>query len=71
VEASETDAPAGTRRAATSSAGADLETLTRVVERVRSNIKKVIEGKPDVITSVLIGLLAEGHILMEDVPGVG
>ena len=71
MEASETDAPAGTRRTATSSAGADLETLTRVVERVRSNIKKVIEGKPDVITSVLIGLLAEGHILMEDVPGVG
>ena len=53
------------------SGGADLETLSRVVERVRSNIKKVIEGKPDVITSVLIGLLAEGHILIEDVPGVG
>jgi MoxR-like ATPase len=55
----------------TARGGADLETLTRVVERVRSNIKRVIEGKPDVITSVLIGLLAEGHILMEDVPGVG
>ena len=55
----------------TPTGGADLETLNRVVERVRSNIKKVIEGKPDVITSVLIGLLAEGHILIEDVPGVG
>ncbi len=52
-------------------AGADLGTLTRVVERVRANIKKVIEGKPDVITSTLIGLLAEGHVLIEDVPGVG
>jgi len=51
--------------------GADLETLTRVVERVRANIKLVIEGKPDVITMTLIGLLAEGHVLIEDVPGVG
>ncbi len=49
--------------------GADLETLNRVVERIRSNVKKVIEGKPDVISTVLIGLLAEGHILIEDVPG--
>ena len=30
--------------------GADLDTLARVVERVRSNIKRVIEGKPDVIS---------------------
>ncbi len=51
--------------------GADLETLDRVVERIRANVKRVIEGKPDVITTVLIGLLAEGHILIEDVPGVG
>ena len=60
-----------TETGTTSSGGADLETLSRVVERVRSNVKKVIEGKPDVINTVLIGLLAEGHILIEDVPGVG
>ncbi|MEJ7833957.1 MAG: MoxR family ATPase [Nocardioides sp.] len=51
--------------------GADLETLARVVERVRGNIEKVIEGKPDVVSSVLVVLLAEGHLLIEDVPGVG
>jgi MoxR-like ATPase len=67
TETSSTGGAAG----AGSSGGADLETLTRVVERVRTNIKKVIEGKPDVISSILIGLLAEGHILIEDVPGVG
>ena len=53
------------------SQGADLDTLSRVVERVRGNIKRVIEGKPDVISSAITVLLAEGHLLIEDVPGVG
>ncbi len=51
--------------------GADLETLARVVARVRHNIERVIEGKPDVVSSALVVLLAEGHLLIEDVPGVG
>ena len=51
--------------------GADLETLSRVVSRIRANIEKVIEGKPDVVTSTLVVMLAEGHLLIEDVPGVG
>jgi MoxR-like ATPase len=51
--------------------GADLETLSRVVSRVRANIEKVIEGKPNVVTSTLVVMLAEGHLLIEDVPGVG
>ncbi len=55
----------------TEAGGADLETLARVVSRVRTNIEKVIEGKPDVVTSALVVLLAEGHLLIEDVPGVG
>jgi MoxR-like ATPase len=45
--------------------------LARVVDRVRSNVEKVIEGKPDVVSSTLVVLLAEGHLLIEDVPGVG
>ena len=52
-------------------ASADLETLSRVVARVRANIDRVIEGKPDVVSSALVVLLAEGHLLIEDVPGVG
>ncbi|NYD41467.1 AAA family ATPase [Nocardioides panaciterrulae] len=54
-----------------STGGADLDTLARVVGRVRSNIERVIEGKPDVVTSALVVMLAEGHLLLEDVPGVG
>ena len=51
--------------------GADLETLARVVGRVRTNIEKVIEGKADVVQATMVVLLAEGHLLIEDVPGVG
>jgi MoxR-like ATPase len=51
--------------------GADLETLSRVVGRIRVNIEKVIEGKAEVVDSTLVVLLAEGHLLIEDVPGVG
>jgi len=55
----------------TQTGGADLETLARVVGRVRANIERVIEGKPDVVSSALTVLIAEGHLLIEDVPGVG
>lgn len=39
--------------------------------KVIKNIEKVIEGKRKVIEYVLTALLAEGHVLIEDVPGVG
>ena len=54
-----------------SAAGADLDTLARVTGRVRENVERVIEGKPDVVASALVVMLAEGHLLIEDVPGVG
>ena len=50
---------------------ADLETLGTVVRRVRENVERVIEGKPDVVSAAIVVLLAEGHLLIEDVPGVG
>jgi MoxR-like ATPase len=39
--------------------------------RIAANISKVVEGKPDVVRLALVVLLAEGHLLIEDVPGVG
>jgi MoxR-like ATPase len=60
-----------TPTAAAPTGGADLETLARVVGRIRTNIEKCIEGKPDVVSSTIVVLLAEGHLLIEDVPGVG
>ncbi len=49
----------------------DLDTLRSVTDRVRENIETVIEGKPDIVRTALVVLLAEGHLLIEDVPGVG
>jgi MoxR-like ATPase len=51
--------------------GADLDTLARVAGRIRASIEKVIEGKPEVIDLALVVLLSDGHLLIEDVPGVG
>jgi MoxR-like ATPase len=48
-----------------------LETLHPVLGRVIGNIEKVMIGKRDVATLSLVALLAEGHVLLEDVPGVG
>ncbi len=49
----------------------DLAALTEVTGRIRANVERVIEGKPDVVHAALVVLLAEGHLLVEDVPGVG
>jgi MoxR-like ATPase len=40
-------------------------------DRIREAIETVIEGKPDVVRIALTVLLAEGHLLIEDIPGVG
>lgn len=40
-------------------------------QKILSNINKVIIGKEDVITLLLTTLFAEGHVLLEDVPGTG
>jgi len=39
--------------------------------RILTNIERVIEGKPNTLRLGLVVLLAEGHLLIEDVPGVG
>jgi MoxR-like ATPase len=42
-----------------------------LARRLRTNIQKVIVGKDAVIDQALAAVLCEGHILMEDVPGIG
>jgi MoxR-like ATPase len=51
--------------------GADLGDLVAVSARIVANIERVIEGKPDAVRLALAVMLAEGHLLIEDVPGVG
>ena len=52
-------------------APAGLEDLLESSTRIRANIEQVIEGKSDAVRLALVVLLAEGHLLIEDVPGVG
>ena len=48
-----------------------LDDLVRVAHNVGNAVESVIEGKSDAVRLALTVLLAEGHLLIEDVPGVG
>ena len=48
-----------------------MQVTQTVIERVLDNVRRVIVGKDNEIRLTLIGLLCEGHLLLEDVPGVG
>jgi MoxR-like ATPase len=48
-----------------------LDELVRVAHGVGDAVESVIEGKSDAVRLALTVLLAEGHVLIEDVPGVG
>jgi MoxR-like ATPase len=61
----------GAAAGARTGAPADLDTLSRVAGRIRTSIETVIEGKPEVAKLALVVLLSDGHLLIEDVPGVG
>lgn len=47
------------------------EQLHPVIARITDNIEEVIIGKREEVTLCLVALLAQGHVLLEDVPGVG
>jgi MoxR-like ATPase len=51
--------------------GAGLGDVAELCGRIAGNVQRVIVGKPDVVHVALVTLLAEGHLLVEDVPGVG
>lgn len=45
--------------------------IAAVARKVRENIQKVIVGKDEVIDLAFVAVLCEGHLLLEDVPGIG
>jgi MoxR-like ATPase len=57
--------------AAGGSDDARLAEARTVVEDVARSVERVISGKPEAVRLSLVALLAEGHLLIEDVPGVG
>jgi MoxR-like ATPase len=50
---------------------ASIAAVARAVERLTTNIGDVIQGKREVVHNAVVCLLAEGHLLLEDVPGTG
>lgn len=48
-----------------------MQPTQKVAHLLKQNIGKVIVGKSDVVDQMLIALLCRGHVLIEDVPGVG
>jgi MoxR-like ATPase len=50
---------------------ADWERFTTAFRTVADNIERVVQGKENAVRLALVCLVAEGHLLIEDVPGVG
>jgi MoxR-like ATPase len=50
---------------------AQVQAFAEIAGRLAGNISSVVLGKPEVVRLTVTALLAEGHLLLEDVPGVG
>jgi MoxR-like ATPase len=50
---------------------ASVESVAELAGRIRENVERVIVGHPDAIEHITIAIFARGHLLLEDVPGVG
>jgi MoxR-like ATPase len=48
-----------------------VATIASVSRQVHDNIERVIVGKSSIVELVLVAVLCEGHVLIEDVPGIG
>ncbi|MFC2171054.1 AAA family ATPase [Acidobacteriota bacterium] len=48
-----------------------LSSISDTLRRLQDNVRKVIRGKDEIIELAIVGLCARGHILIEDIPGVG
>ena len=61
------DAPGGHA----TQAAMDADRFREATSGILSSVSGVIDGKPDAVRTALVAILAEGHLLIEDVPGVG
>lgn len=48
-----------------------MTNFSMMVSALKQNIARAVVGKDDVVELMLTALLCEGHVLIEDVPGVG
>ena len=49
----------------------DQKQIQDKLERIQREVNQVIRGKENVVERVLAAIISGGHILMEDIPGVG
>jgi MoxR-like ATPase len=49
----------------------DIQRVQAIAQSVRDNVARVIVGKDEVVDLLLVALFCEGHVLLEDVPGIG
>ncbi len=49
----------------------DVTRIQELATRLRESVQKVVVGKSDVIDLAIIALICKGHVLVEDVPGIG
>lgn len=56
---------------ATTANDAEMRELSEKLHALRSNVESVFIGKSNAVNQMLVGLIARGHVLVEDVPGVG
>src|SRR5574342_1389797 len=45
--------------------------VARSIQALQANVERALVGKPEVVRQAIVALLARGHLLIEDVPGVG
>jgi len=48
-----------------------MKEAREIAERIIANVERVIVGKHDEVQSAVVALLSQGHLLVEDVPGLG
>ncbi|OQA88521.1 MAG: Glycogen accumulation regulator GarA [Lentisphaerae bacterium ADurb.Bin242] len=49
----------------------NFDKLRQVIRQLETNIETVFKGNPDVVRNLIVCLMADGHMLLEDAPGVG
>ncbi|MDS0299887.1 MoxR family ATPase [Halogeometricum sp. S1BR25-6] len=65
------DAVPDSKPEATAASPLPVEEAADLATRITENVERVIVGQRDAIENILIAVLARGHLLLEDVPGVG
>lgn len=49
----------------------EIKQIGKLSENLKTNMKKIIKGKDEVLEKIIVCILCSGHILLEDIPGTG